>query len=358
MEKKKEEKRAPVRIGLIGCGKITERLALPQLRGRSDVVVAALVDRDRSIAQRLADQFEIDQRLIWTDWTCMLKEADLEAVGVCVPNYLHAEITVAALNAKKHVLVEKPIAMTLAEADAMIEAARTNERYLMVDQTQRFDPVHEVAYEILRSDLLGRVTQLHGRIGHAGPEYWCGSETSWFLDTRQSGGGALMDVGIHVLDLLRWLSGKQVRRVCCQGKTLQERTAPEDTANALLEFTDGALGSFEVSWATRPYEVTTTFAADRGKLQTSSGSVNAVTIQLGRCGVDSGALLGACAPPVPAGSRYGGAYPYFIDCLLHKTPPCVSGEEGRASLEVILAAYESIRRNEWVELPQKTVHSR
>lgn len=341
----------PIRIGLIGCGKITERLALPQLRGCAKAVVAALVDEDRSRAERLADQFEVDRSLIWTDWTRMLREADLDAVGVCVPNDLHAEVAVAALNAKKHVLVEKPIARTLVEADAIVEAARANGRSVMVEQTQRFDPVHEVAYDVLRSDLLGRVTQLHGRIGHAGPEYWFGAEQSWFLDRQRSGGGALIDVGIHILDLLRWLSGKQVRRICCQAKTLQKRMTVEDTAHALIEFTDGAMGSFEVSWITRPYEVTTTFSGERGRLQTVSGSLNAVTLHLGKGGADSGALLGECALQVPAKSRYGGAYPYFVDCLLRKTPPAVSGEEGRASLEVILAAYESVRIGGWVELP-------
>lgn len=341
----------PVRLALIGCGKITERLALPQLQACPDAEVAALVDRNRAAAQRLAKRFRIDPRRIWTDWKRMLRETEVDAVGVCVPNYLHAEVTIAALEAKKHVLVEKPIATTLAEADAMVAAARAHRRYLMVEQTQRFDPVHEVAYDILRSRRLGRVHMVRGRIGHAGPEYWS-STSSWFTDKRQAGGGALIDVGVHLIDLLRWLSGKAVKRICAIAKTLKKSVAVEDNASCLLEFADGTIGTCEVSWTTRPYEVATAFYAERGTLRTAVGTRHPVVVQFGR--VDGDPNLPReqeSYPPVPSVSRQGGAYPSFVRCLKHGRPPFVSGEEGRTTLEIVLAAYRSIRQGGWVTLP-------
>jgi predicted dehydrogenase len=341
-----------LRFALIGCGKITERLALPQLKACPDVDVTALVDKRRAAAARLADQFGIDRRRIWTDWKRMLREAEVDAVAVNLPNVLHAEVAIAALEAKKHVMVEKPMALTLAEADAMVEAARTHRRFLMVEHTQRFHPAHEVAYDLLQRGTLGTVTQVRGRIGHAGPEHWSGTPRSWFTDKRQSGGGALFDVGIHIVDVLRWLSGKQVRRICCQAKTLQKRVKVEDNASALLEFTDGTLGSFEASWTTRPYEVTTVFYGERGQLRTAVGAVHPVVIKFCQRTGDPNKQIGDDThPAVPASSRRGGAYPCFIDSIAKGRAPVVPGEEGCRTLEVILGAYESVRSGRWVDLP-------
>lgn len=342
----------PVRFGIVGCGKVAERLALPQLTDCPNARVTALVDIKRQAARRLAEQFGLDRRLVWTDWRRMLREAEVDAVAVCVPNVLHHDVALGCCRAKKHVMVEKPIATTLEEADTMIQAASSNQRFLMVEQTQRFDPVHEVAQQALRSGALGAITQLRGRIGHAGPEYWSGQDPSWFTNKEISGGGALVDVGVHILDLLRWLSGKEVKRICCQAKTLQKRVPVEDNASALLEFADGTLGSFEVSWTTRPYEVTTQFYGDRGKLRTAIGSAHPVVIEYcAREGDPNNPLGEPEYPPVPSASRVGGAYPYFTQCIKTGTTPFVSGEEGRATLEVILGAYESIRSGGWVELP-------
>ena len=342
----------PIRFGLIGCGKITERLALPQLARCRGARVSALIDVDRRAAQRLADRFGISRRLIWTDWRRMLREADVDAVAVNVPNALHEELAVAALEAKKHVIVEKPIATSLPEADAMIRAARRARRFLMVEQSQRFDPAHEVAHELLRRGRLGRITQLRGRIGHAGPRYWSGKRSSWFTERQRSGGGALMDIGTHIVDLLRWMSGKEVRRICCGAKTLDRRLSVEDHASALLEFTDRTLGSFEVCWATRPYEVSTQAYGTRGTLRTAFGAARPVVMQLcRRRGDPNKEESGDRFPAVPPASRLGGAYPYFARCIATGTQPFISGEEGRATLEVILAAYESARTGSWVTLP-------
>lgn len=343
----------PVRFALIGCGKITERLALPQLQGCADARVTALIDKDRSTARRMAERFGLDHCRIWTSWKRMLQEAEVDAVAVNLPNVLHAEVAIAALEAKKHVMVEKPIALTLTEADAMVHAARANRRLLMVEHTQRFHPAHEVAYAVLRRGSLGRLTQLRGRIGHAGPEYWAGRRQSWYTDRRQSGGGALIDVGVHIVDMLRWLSGKEVRRIVCQATTLEKRLSVEDTASALLEFTDGTFGSVEASWTTRPYEVSTHFYGEGGQLWTDISAARPVSIQYCQRTGDPNQPRGKpLRPAVPASSRVGGAYPTFIRSIMTGRPVAVPGEEGRRTLEVVLAAYASVRTGRWVELPR------
>ena len=225
----------------------------------------------------------------------------------------------------------------------------------MVEHTQRFDPAHEVAKDLLDSGRLGRIHTLRGRLGHAGPEYW--SRTSpWYTRRAQSGGGALMDVGIHMIDLLLWLSGKSVKRLCACAATLEKRVAVEDTASVLLEFTDGTLGSFEVSWTTRPYEVMTWFYGRRGKLTTAHGRPQPVSVQWARTAGAPNTPRGAgFHPAVPPRSRWGGAYAHFVDCVLHARPPQVSGEDGRRALEVITAAYRSVKERRWVDLPVRAL---
>lgn len=339
-----------VRFGLVGCGKITERLALPQLLACPQAQVTALVDRDRAAARRLAEQFGLEPRRIWTDWETMLREADVDAVGVCVPNHLHRDVTVACCQANKHVMVEKPIALTLGEADEMVAAARRASVRLMVEQTQRFDPSHETAKALLDDGAVGRVTTLRGRIGHAGPEYW--SQTSpWFTTKAESGGGALMDVGVHIIDLLRWLSGKTVRRVCAMTATLEKSWEVEDNAVVLLEFADGAVGVAEANWTTRPYEVCTAFYGEQGTLTTAYGRATPVVLQRVGTEGDPNTPVESVTPSVPKTSRVGGAYPYFVQCILANRQPFVSGEEGRATLEVVLAAYRSAEEGQWVDLP-------
>ena len=342
----------PVRFALIGCGKITERLALPQLAGCRDARVTALVDTRRTAATRVARLFGLQRCPIWTDWKRMLREADIDAVAVNLPNILHAEVTIAALKAKKHVMVEKPMALTLAEADAMLEAARTYGRSLMVEHAQRFQPAHQVAYRLLRRQgVVGRIHRLRGCMGHAGPEYWAGTRRTWLTDQRRAGGGVLTDVGVHLVDLLQWLSGKRVRRVLCQVKTLEKRVRVEDNASVLLECTDGTMGSFDVSWTTRPYEVTTHFFGDRGQVETSLSASRQVSVRLAqRRGDPNHPLVAPRHPLVPRARRGGGAYPGFVRAILRGQAPPVSGEEGRDALEVVLGAYESARLGEWVEL--------
>ncbi len=341
----------PVRFGLIGCGKIAERLALPQLRACEEARVTALVDINRVAAEQLAGQFGLDQGLIWTDWKRMLREAEVDAIGVCLPNWLHAEVSVACLEAGKHVMVEKPMALSLEEADAMIATAKRVGRKLMVEQTLRFDPMHEVARDVLCNGMIGSVRTMRGCLGNAGPEYWS-QNSPWFTSKPKSGGGVLMDLGVHILDLMRWLSGQEVRRVCVVGKTLEKSIPIEDNTISLLEFENGAIGSVQASWTMRPYEVSTTFYGDRGTLKTLHGDPHPVTVQFCRLSDDPNGRFGPdYYPYVPQASRVGGSYASFVQSIAEGVESPVSGEEGRRTLEVVLAAYRSMETGGWVDLP-------
>ncbi len=340
-----------VKLGIIGCGKITERACLPNLKDHPQTKISCLCDINKSAAQNLIKKFELEAVDIYTDYEEMLKRDDLDAVYVATPNYLHEPMAVAAAEHKKHILVEKPITISVKAADEMIKAAKKNNVFLMVEQTQRFDPVHQAAKEVIDSGILGKINIIRGRIGHAGPEYWT-KTSDWFYDKKKSGGGAMIDIGVHIADLVRWFAGKKVKAVCADITRLEKKMPVDDNGNILLKFDDGSIGGFECSWTTRPYEVNTFIYGEKGKMTTSLGRANPVIVTLAKTqkGEDPNCTLQEITPGIGPGGGWTNAMHYFIKCVLEKRKPFVDGEEGRATIAVILAAYKSAEEGKWVEL--------
>jgi len=342
-----------VRVGIIGCGKISERASLPNLvnyRDKSKVV--CLCDIIEANAENLSKKFELGNVDIVTDWRNLVKRKDMDVVFVNTPNYLHEEMTVGAAANKKHVLVEKPITISVKAADNMVKAAHKNKVFLMVEQTQRFDPVHQAAKKILDSGILGKIHNIRGRIGHGGPEYWSQGKAHWFYDKKKSGGGCMIDIGVHIADLVRWFKGIKVTEVFARIQTLEKKIPVDDNATVLLKFEDGAKGEFECSWTTRPYEVLTYVYGEKGKMVTAIGSKQPVVLTLAKTGKgeDPNCTLKEEYPQIGPGDGWENAVHYFIDCVAKGKKPFVSGEEGRETIKVILAAYEANRTGKWVKV--------
>ncbi len=342
-----------VRVGIIGCGKITERASLPNLVNYKDKAkVVCLCDIVKSKAEDLRKKFELGSVGIVTDWKKLVKRSDVDVVFVNTPNYLHEEMTVGAASNKKHVLVEKPITISVEAADNMLKAAKKAGVFLMVEQTQRFDPVHQAAKKVIDSGVLGKIHNIRGRIGHAGPEYWSEGKAHWFYDKKKSGGGCMIDIGVHIADLVRWFKGKKVTEVFATIQTLEKKLPVDDNATVLLRFEDGTKGELECSWTTRPYEVLTYVYGEKGKLITSIGSKQPVVLTIAKTGAGEGpnCTLREEFPQLGPGGGWENAVHYFIDCVTKGKEPFVSGEEGRETIKVILAAYESHKKGKWVKI--------
>ena len=342
-----------VKVGIIGCGKISERASLPNLvnyKEKAEVTVLCDIVKDR--AAHLAEEFKIEGAEITTDWKSVVKRRDIDAIFVNTPNYVHEEIAVGAAKRKKHILVEKPITISNKAAKRMTGAAQKAGVFFMVEQTQRFDPVHQAAKKFIDTGKLGKINTIKGRIGHAGPEYWAGGDQGWFSDKRLSGGGAMIDVGIHMLDLLRWLGGKEVAEVSANIKTLEKPWPVDDNGSVLMRFEDGTFGQFEASWTTRPYEVTTSIYGEKGKIRTSLGTEQPVSVRLANVGEgkDPNQVLEDIYPEVNKGSGWENAVHHFIDCIIKKENPLVTGTDAAHSMAVILAAYESADKGKWVKV--------
>lgn len=360
-----------LKIGIIGAGAIAERAFLPGFaepgspeaaRGLSDwnfdgcpdARVLMLASKSAEKAKRVAAEFHVPRAS--DDWRELVASPDLDAVCVTTPNYLHCEMTAAACRAGKHVLVEKPMALSLQEVDEMIAAAEKAGVVLMVQQSQRFFPVHEVAKQILDSGTVGRILSVRARWSHGGPENWS-PEGKWFFEKSKAGGGALFDLGIHKFDLLRFLTGKQAVEVCAFSATLAKDIQVDDYAATILRFADGALGVVEASWSSRPNENSIKLYGTRGNLQVGLEPDHPISVEF-EARPDPVPLLPPGAwddsrflPDVPKQSVTGGPFRHFADCIRNGIPCIASGADNRESLQMMLAAAESQASGQVVRLP-------
>ena len=187
-------------IGIIGCGKIAQVRHIPEYAEHKDAKLLGFYDINQERAAALAEQYG---GTAYATVEELLANPDIHAVSVCAANFAHAELTIAALNAGKHVLCEKPMAVTLAECEAMVEAARKNNKFLMIGHNQRLAKAHAVARKLIIDGLIGDIVTFRTTFGHGGPETWSVDPglNTWFFDKTRAAMGAMADLGIHKTDL-------------------------------------------------------------------------------------------------------------------------------------------------------------
>ena len=250
-----------IRIGIIGCG--VGRFHARQYASMADVELVALAGLDQDRCQEIARQHNIPR--LYRDYSELIAQPDVDAVSVCVPNHLHAPVTLAALEAGKHVLVEKPLATTVTDGEAMAQAAARTGRVLMVAFNYRFRTDSQALKRHVEAGKLGEIYFVHtGWLRDQGIP--AGAE-GWFGDKARSGGGCLIDLGVHMLDLALWLAGNP--RVLSVSATTYAKLGPqgrgffpgirfqgqppsfdvEDLVTAFLRLESGATLTLEVSWA-------------------------------------------------------------------------------------------------------------
>jgi histidinol-phosphate phosphatase family protein len=229
-----------VRVAVIGCGLIGRRRAAAAAADPATRLQVA-VDADAERASEVAALHGAESA---KSWESAVARADVDAVVVCTPNALLAPIAVAALEAGKHVLVEKPIGRNQGEAELMASAAASAGRVLKIGFNHRYHPAIDRAAELLRGGAVGRLIQLRARYGHGSRP---GCEKEWRGNLELAGGGELLDQGVHVVDLFQWLAGAPLR-VQAELQTAVWPLAPlEDNAWALMRFGHGVVGHFHVS---------------------------------------------------------------------------------------------------------------
>jgi predicted dehydrogenase len=342
-------------VVLLGAGFIGDIHAEAYARFVPDAEVVAVWSRTKDHAQAFARRHGIARWL--TDLEAALTHPDCDVVDICLPNHLHARAAVTAARAGKHVIVEKPLCLTLEEADEMIAACRAHGRKLMYAEELCFAPKYERVRSLAREGAIGTVYYMRQCEKHSGPH------SDWFYDVTLSGGGALMDMGCHGFAWFRWMLGGSPRVLSVQahmqsGLIHCGRTRGEENSVCLVEFEGGAIGVVENSWAKLGgmedrVEVCGTGGVVYADLFMGNSALTFSEKGYGYAMEKAGATQGWTFTTHEEAFNQG--YPqelkHFISCVRDETTPVTSGEDGRAVLELLYAAYHSARVGRKVPLP-------
>ncbi|MCM3116014.1 Gfo/Idh/MocA family oxidoreductase [Neobacillus sp. MER 74] len=329
-----------LRVGVIGCGSIAQHRHLLEYKANNQVELVAVCDINEERANQVAEKFGA---AAYTSYEELLKNAEVDVVSVCTPNYLHAPISIAALNAGVHVLCEKPMATSKQEAKAMIAAAKESGKKLMIAHNQRFVPSHQKARQLIASGEIGKIYSFRTAFGHGGPEGWSveGKE-GWFFQKEKAFVGAMGDLGVHKTDLLRYVLGEEIVEVGAFVETSAKEFADvDDNAVCVLKTESGIIGTLAASWAYVSKEDNSTIIyGEKAILRLEDDPTNSLVVQYSN-GEVVNYQLGKIQSNDAGGQRTSHVINHFVDSVLHDQEPLVPGEEGMKSLEVILAALES-----------------
>jgi len=342
-----------MKFAVVGAGSIGDLHAqtiadLPQAQ------VGAIVDVRLDHAQALAGRH---QALALTELFEALSLPDIDAVAICTPSGQHADMVVAALKAGKHVVVEKPLDISVEAAYRVAAAGRESDRRVTVISQHRFDTSSRVVHGAVASGRLGKVTS-----GIASISWWrsqgyydsAGWRGTWALD----GGGALMNQGIHTIDLLVWFLGEPVEVFAWTGLLAHERIEVEDTAVATIRFASGALGVIQGTTSAYPgLNARVQIHGDRGSaviddddltyFHAARDGETCPDIGAGSPDNQAAALLAAEVPSVDSGTAglkptsHTAQYQDFLSSVINDHPPLVTVAEATRTLAVIRAIYES-----------------
>lgn len=340
-----------VRVGIIGSGFVAElhAEALKRVPGAELVAVASPTP---GRAEAFAARHGITRS--FADYRALLAQAQVHMITIACPNDLHAEVTIAAAQAGVHVVCEKPLCLSLPEADAMIAACRQAGVKLMYAEELLFAPKYVRAKHLVDEGALGEVYMVKQGECHYGPH------SDWFWDVDRSGGGVLMDMGCHSVELGRWIYGKE-RPVSVYGHlgrfAHQDRTRGEDHSICIVEYEGGRIAIAENSWAR------TGGIDDRAKIYGTRGLTIADLIRGNALTTFSEPGYGYAVEKAPETKgwtftsfeetwNYGfpQEFQYFVDCVANDLEPLETGEDGRAVLEILCAAYQSARVGQKISL--------
>ncbi|GGL97795.1 Gfo/Idh/MocA family protein [Deinococcus aerophilus] len=328
---------APLRVGIIGAGTISQRHFEGYRHAGANVV--AFAELHDSILKRR--EIEWNARG-YRDFVALLDSGDVDAVSVCTPNAFHAPTALAALRRGIHVLCEKPLSLDLAACDEMIAAARDSGAVLQTGHHLRSSPLVETAKHLIDGGRLGRVTFMRLRQAHD----WGGAPEvrGAFGSLAASGGGTLLDNGCHMLDLARHFGG-DVGSIYARMGTLKFDIEVEDTSIATLEFRSGAFASVETAWTATGWEESFAVYGSEGALECSNRlgkpRLRFVNRASGFSQWDrTDELWYDFAESANAHVR---SVTRFVESVTRGAPVVCTGEDGRESVRLVLGSYESAR---------------
>ena len=324
-----------IKVGIIGLG-WPGREHLKGYLQSSRAEVVAVCDANEELARRIADEHGIGA--VYTDHKAMLQADEVQAVSVCLPNFLHAPISLDALRAGRHVICEKPPALDAKQARRLATAAQKGGLTLMYALCQRFTGAAQLVKDYVEKGELGDI--YFGRaVYHRRRGIPLGTQ-SWFTDKKRSGGGALIDIGVHALDTAWWLMGSP-RPVSVSGSAYRkfEHTLPkgthfdvDDSAFGLIRFDTGATLILECSWALN---------LSGGSITQIAGSKGGVEMNPLKILTERDGVQVDMTPHVPDTNAFAGQTDHFLECVQTSKTPLIGAEQGVQLMQMLDGIYQS-----------------
>ena len=339
-----------LKFALVGCGRIAKRHS--DLLGHGEIAGAQLVavcDLDADRAKVIAGKFDVPH---FTDMHEMMQKIEPDVVSVLTDSGSHADVVVSLAPYGKHIVVEKPIALTLDDVDRMITTCDRNGVKLFVVQQNRFNVPVVKLREALDEGRFGKLVMGTVRVR------WCRTQEYYDQDkwrgTWERDGGVISNQAIHHVDLLSWMMG-DVESVFAKSSTALVDIETEDTAAVIVRFRNGALGIIEATTATRPKDLEGSISVlgEKGTVEIGGFAVNEMKVWNFTEAQDNDAETlekYSVNPPNVYGFGHKAYYDHVVDCVVNKKQQLVDGLEGRKGLELISAIYESVETGQEVFL--------
>lgn len=335
-----------VRWGIIGCGGIADRRTLPGMMLAKNSLPVAVMDADLAVAERVKEKYGADYA--FDNYEALLALPEIDAVYIASPVFAHKEQALAAVKAGKHILLEKPLGLTLADSIEIIETCEAAGVKLGVGLMMRYHAYHQAIKKVIAEGKIGDIVSMRAQFTCWYPKM----EGAWRQDKTISGGGALMDMGIHCIDLLQYLSGLDA--VECRGYAYNQTFgySADDSAAVIMKMNNGALAYVDSNFnipdaaAKCPLE----FYGTKGSIIATGtlGQDEAGTVEILATSDDTGydaqqnrSLVVAETLSVEFGNMYTKEIEAFADAVLNDTEPPVSGRNTILVQRIIDAIYQN-----------------
>lgn len=338
-----------IKVALAGCGRIAIQHfeSLKELHNECELV--AVCD---CIQERAEESGKKYNAAIFTDYDKMLRKTDCDIVTVATPSGLHPEMGIKAAKAGRHVITEKPMAVNLEGADALISACEKEGVKLFVVKQNRLNPTMQMLKKAVDKKRFGKIYAAHVNVFWQRPQSYY--DMAPWRGTVKMDGGAFMNQASHYVDSLYWLMG-DVKEVSALTGTMARKIETEDTGSAILRFENGAIGSMNVTMLTYPknLEGSITILGEKGTVKVGGIAINNIQHWEFENYDDDDGFIEKCNYQPPNVYGYG-HIPYYKNVfasLRGEQAPDTDGKTGRKSLEIILAIYKSAKTGKAVQLP-------
>ncbi len=332
--------------GIIGAGRFADNVFAPAIKQSADSRLGAVMARDKEKAETFAKKHEVPK--FYDSAEALCNDQEIDVVYISSPTFLHCEHAVLAAQCGKQILCEKPMAPTLEECDQMIAAARENNVTLMIDHNMRFHKIHQEIKELIASGLVGTVGIARAEIitsfkKNQGDKF---TTDQFRLNREIGGGGVLFDMGIHAIDVLRFILDDDIEEVRAFSQNLFIDCHGEDTVTAVLKFKKGAYGTIATSGALPYARNGVKVYGDKGAIMTD-GSVW-ISVRSGEIKILADDKWETRT--VEINNCYLSEIEHFLQCVAEKKTPAVAGEEAKENIRVVLSAYRSMDESRSIQI--------